>query len=89
MIMCNFCHSVFQVLPRTGQLIVHVQTSPPVAMAPERNTQEVSSGAGELSDSMSVGEVAVSHVRKKKSRVTEIIRLVNPDTLSHDIVLFF
>lgn len=89
MIMYHFCHSVFQVLPRTGQLIVHVQTSPPVAMAAERITQEVSSGAGELSDSMSVGEVAVSHVRKKKSRVTELIRLVNTDTLSREVVLFF
>ncbi len=38
-------------------------------MPPERRNQEASSGAGELSDSMSVGEVGVSHIRKKKSRV--------------------
>lgn len=67
----NFYGSVFQVLPKPGQLIIHVQTSPPVAMAPERSNQEVSSGAGELSDSMSVGDACVSHVRKKKSRVTD------------------
>uniref|UniRef100_A0A3B4WVV2 Serine/threonine-protein kinase 11-interacting protein n=1 Tax=Seriola lalandi dorsalis TaxID=1841481 RepID=A0A3B4WVV2_SERLL len=60
--------SLLQVLPKPGQQIVQVQTSPPVAMPPERSNQEVSSGAGELSDSMSVGEVGISHIRKKKSR---------------------
>lgn len=56
-----------QVLPKKGQLIVQVQTAAPVAMQPERSNQEVSSGAGELSDSMSAAEV--SNFRKKKSRV--------------------
>ncbi|XP_074482840.1 serine/threonine-protein kinase 11-interacting protein isoform X3 [Sebastes fasciatus] len=60
--------SELSVLPKPGQLIVQVQTSPPVAVQPERSNQEVSSGAGELSDSMSVGEVAVSHIRRKKSK---------------------
>uniref|UniRef100_A0A4W6F133 Serine/threonine-protein kinase 11-interacting protein n=1 Tax=Lates calcarifer TaxID=8187 RepID=A0A4W6F133_LATCA len=57
------------VLPKSGQLITQVQTLPPVAMPSERSNQEVSSGAGELSDSVSVGEVGVAHIRKKKSRV--------------------
>uniref|UniRef100_A0A8C9XT53 Serine/threonine-protein kinase 11-interacting protein n=1 Tax=Sander lucioperca TaxID=283035 RepID=A0A8C9XT53_SANLU len=61
-------HSLLQVLPKPGRLIVQVQTAPPVAMPPELSNQDVSSGAGELSDSQSVGEVAVSHNRKKKSR---------------------
>lgn len=60
--------SELSVLPKPGQLIVQVQTSAPVALPPERSNQEASSGAGELSDSMSVGEVGVSHIRKKKSR---------------------
>ncbi|XP_069020138.1 serine/threonine-protein kinase 11-interacting protein isoform X2 [Embiotoca jacksoni] len=60
--------SELSVLPKSGQLIVHAQTLPPVAMPPGRSNQEVSSGAGELSDSMSVGEVGVSRLRKKKSR---------------------
>ncbi|XP_032362495.1 serine/threonine-protein kinase 11-interacting protein isoform X2 [Etheostoma spectabile] len=60
--------SELSVLPKPGRLIVQVQTAPPVAMPPERSNQDVSSGAGELSDSQSVGEVAVSHIRKKKSR---------------------
>uniref|UniRef100_UPI0037E8D0BE serine/threonine-protein kinase 11-interacting protein n=1 Tax=Semicossyphus pulcher TaxID=241346 RepID=UPI0037E8D0BE len=57
--------SEISVLPKQGQLIVHqVQPPPP----PERTNQEVSSGVGELSDSVSVGEVGVSRIRKKKSR---------------------
>ncbi|XP_056286828.1 serine/threonine-protein kinase 11-interacting protein isoform X3 [Pseudoliparis swirei] len=55
------------VLPKPGRLIVQqVQPEPPVAMTAERSNQEVSSGAGELSDSLSVGEV--SRIRKKKSK---------------------
>lgn len=62
--------SVLQVLPRPGHIIIPAQTLPPVsAVQPERSNQEVSSGAGELSDSVSVPEVGVSHIRKKKSRV--------------------
>lgn len=63
---------VTQVLPKAGQLIAQVQTAPPAAVQPERSNQEVSSGAGELSDSMSVAEVGVSHLRKKKSRVRSV-----------------
>lgn len=64
--------NVLQVLPKAGQLIAHIQTAPPAAAQPERSNQEVSSGAGELSDSMSVAEVGVSHLRKKKSRVRSV-----------------
>ncbi|XP_070786725.1 serine/threonine-protein kinase 11-interacting protein [Enoplosus armatus] len=60
--------SELSVLPKPGQLIVQVQALPPVAVPPERSNQEVSSGAGELSDSMSVGEVGGSHIQRKKSR---------------------
>ncbi|XP_035808042.1 serine/threonine-protein kinase 11-interacting protein isoform X2 [Amphiprion ocellaris] len=57
------------VLPKPGQLIVQVQTLPSTTAVPsDRSNQEVSSGAGELSDSVSVGEVGVSNLRKKKSR---------------------
>ncbi|XP_022617624.1 serine/threonine-protein kinase 11-interacting protein isoform X1 [Seriola dumerili] len=65
---CPLSSYELSVLPKPGQQIVQVQTSPPVAMPPERSNQDVSSGAGELSDSMSVGEVGISHIRKKKSR---------------------
>ncbi|XP_062270667.1 LOW QUALITY PROTEIN: serine/threonine-protein kinase 11-interacting protein [Scomber scombrus] len=60
--------SELSVLPKPGQMIVQPQIPPPVSLPPERSNQEVSSGAGELSDSMSVGDVGVSHIRKKKSR---------------------
>ncbi|KAK1876486.1 Serine/threonine-protein kinase 11-interacting protein [Dissostichus eleginoides] len=60
--------SELSVLPKQGQLIVPVQTLPPVAMPTERSNQDGSSGAGELSDSMSVGEVGVTRLRKRKSR---------------------
>ncbi|KAM4560256.1 serine/threonine-protein kinase 11-interacting protein [Odontesthes bonariensis] len=60
--------SELSVLPKLGQRIVLEQALPPVVMPPARSNQEVSSGAGELSDSLSVGEVAVSRLRKRKSR---------------------
>lgn len=61
-----------QVLPKPGQLIVQPQATvapPPPSIPSERSNVEVSSGAGELSDSVSVGEVAVSSIRKKKLKV--------------------
>lgn len=58
-----------QVFPKTGQLIVQAPAAPPVSVPSERSIQELSSGAGELSDSVSVGEVAVSSIRKKKMKV--------------------
>uniref|UniRef100_A0A665WJU4 Uncharacterized protein n=1 Tax=Echeneis naucrates TaxID=173247 RepID=A0A665WJU4_ECHNA len=45
-----------------------IQSALPIPMPPERSNLEVSSGAGELSDSLSVGEVGISHIRKKKYR---------------------
>uniref|UniRef100_A0A667WIT5 Serine/threonine-protein kinase 11-interacting protein n=1 Tax=Myripristis murdjan TaxID=586833 RepID=A0A667WIT5_9TELE len=88
-----------QVLPKPGQLIGQTQTSPPVAMAPERGNQEVSSGAGELSDSLSVGEVGTALIHKKKSRSKVKVRRASisepsdtdyeprPQTSTYDIVL--
>ncbi|CAJ1086801.1 serine/threonine-protein kinase 11-interacting protein isoform X3 [Xyrichtys novacula] len=60
--------SEISVLPKQGQKIIQGQPSPALSRPPERTNQEASSGAGELSDSMSVGEVGVSRMRKKKSR---------------------
>lgn len=63
---------LLQVLPKPGQLIVQPQARvapPPPSIPSERSNAEVSSGAGELSDSVSVGEVAVSGIRKKKLKV--------------------
>ncbi|XP_041834979.1 serine/threonine-protein kinase 11-interacting protein isoform X2 [Melanotaenia boesemani] len=60
--------SELSVLPKPGRLVIQVQTPPAVTFPPERSNQEVSSGAGELSDSVSVGEVGVSRLRIRKSR---------------------
>ncbi|XP_049611417.1 serine/threonine-protein kinase 11-interacting protein isoform X2 [Syngnathus scovelli] len=59
--------SELSALPKVEQLIVRVQSSPPAEL--EQSHADVSSGAGELSDSLSVGEVRGSRGRKKKSRV--------------------
>ncbi|XP_029942141.1 serine/threonine-protein kinase 11-interacting protein [Salarias fasciatus] len=60
--------SELSILPKPGQHVVQAYAPPPVATATERGNQEASSGAGELSDSQSHGEAAVSSFRKKKSR---------------------
>ncbi|XP_053709407.1 serine/threonine-protein kinase 11-interacting protein isoform X1 [Synchiropus splendidus] len=52
------------VLPKPGQL----NRSQFSALPPERSNQDMSSGAGELTDSVSVGEVAVSRISRKKSK---------------------
>ncbi|XP_028322821.1 serine/threonine-protein kinase 11-interacting protein isoform X1 [Gouania willdenowi] len=56
--------SELSVLPKPGP----AQTLPAVATPSERLNHELSSGAGELSDSQSVGDAIVSSFRKKKSR---------------------
>nr|XP_057907538.1 serine/threonine-protein kinase 11-interacting protein isoform X2 [Doryrhamphus excisus] len=53
---------------QNGRRVVHVQPSPLTLSVSERSHPDVSSGAGELSDSMSVGEVGVPRGRRKKSR---------------------
>ncbi|CAB1327733.1 unnamed protein product [Coregonus sp. 'balchen'] len=63
--------SELSVLPKLGQLIGQFQSqaSPLVTRAPERGNQEVvSSGGGDLSDSLSVSEVGVTRQRKKKTK---------------------
>ncbi|CAL8282833.1 serine/threonine-protein kinase 11-interacting protein isoform X2 [Gadus morhua] len=96
---CTLTSSELSVLPKPGQLIGHSQAPPPVARETERGAEEGSSGAGELSDSMSVGEVAVTRVRRKKARAKVKVRRASiselsdtdhqprPRTSSQDIVL--
>ncbi|CAL8307355.1 unnamed protein product [Merluccius merluccius] len=91
--------SELSVLPKPGQLIGQSQAPPPVARETERGAEEGSSGAGELSDSMSVGEVAVMRGRRKKARAKVKVRRASisepsdtdphpkPQTASQDIVL--
>uniref|UniRef100_A0A8C8LWU6 Serine/threonine-protein kinase 11-interacting protein n=1 Tax=Oncorhynchus tshawytscha TaxID=74940 RepID=A0A8C8LWU6_ONCTS len=70
--------SELSVLPKPGQLIGQLQSqaSPLITRAPERGNQEVvSSGGGELSDSLSVSEVGVTRQRKKKAKVSHKVRV--------------
>uniref|UniRef100_A0A3P8P7H4 Serine/threonine-protein kinase 11-interacting protein n=1 Tax=Astatotilapia calliptera TaxID=8154 RepID=A0A3P8P7H4_ASTCA len=65
----NTRYSSLQVLPKPGPLMVQVQTLPSgYTMPAERSYQEASSGMGELSDSLSVGEAVVSNLRRRKNR---------------------
>ncbi|MEQ2204223.1 hypothetical protein XENOCAPTIV_009935, partial [Xenoophorus captivus] len=96
--------SELSVLPQAGQLIqgtdIQVQTSLPVFCdPPERRSQEPSSGAGELSDSLSVSEAGMSRFRRKKCRSKVKVRRASisepsdtdheprPISSTHDIVL--
>ncbi|KAM6945407.1 serine/threonine-protein kinase 11-interacting protein [Aplochiton taeniatus] len=65
---CPLSSSELSSLPKPGQLIGQAQAAPPVAVAPERNNQEVSSGGGELSDSLTAGPVIATPARRKKAR---------------------
>ncbi|XP_017282417.1 serine/threonine-protein kinase 11-interacting protein isoform X3 [Kryptolebias marmoratus] len=62
--------SELSVLPKGGgQQVIQVQPSlPSLVASSDRSAQEVSSAAGELSDSVSVREVGVSRLQRKKSK---------------------
>uniref|UniRef100_A0A3B3SV27 Serine/threonine-protein kinase 11-interacting protein n=1 Tax=Paramormyrops kingsleyae TaxID=1676925 RepID=A0A3B3SV27_9TELE len=92
--------SELAVLPKSGQLIGQLgQTMPPVAIVPERGATEVSSGGGDMSDSLSVSEPGVTRLPKKKSKNRVRVRRASisepSDTdheskamvIRHDIVL--
>ncbi|XP_077451200.1 serine/threonine-protein kinase 11-interacting protein [Stigmatopora argus] len=64
--------SELSALPRAGQMTVQVQLSPPAVL--EQSLADLSSGAGDLSDSLSVGEVIASRIHKKKSRTKVKVR---------------
>uniref|UniRef100_A0A4W5PIY4 Serine/threonine kinase 11 interacting protein n=1 Tax=Hucho hucho TaxID=62062 RepID=A0A4W5PIY4_9TELE len=62
--------------PKAAYLRLQSQASPFITRAPERGNQEVmSSGGGELSDSLSVSEVGVTRQRKKKAKVSHKVRV--------------
>lgn len=61
-------NALLQVLPRLG-LLIQSQNAPPVAEQPDRSNYDVSSAAGELTDSVSVPEFGVTNFQKKRNRV--------------------
>ncbi|XP_036426448.1 serine/threonine-protein kinase 11-interacting protein isoform X3 [Colossoma macropomum] len=60
--------SELAVLPKPGQLMGQTSLMQQVTTTPDQTVQEVSSGGGELSDSLSVGDSGVTRVMRKKSR---------------------
>nr|XP_006636762.1 PREDICTED: serine/threonine-protein kinase 11-interacting protein [Lepisosteus oculatus] len=61
--------SELAVLPKPGQLIGQiVQNTPQEVILSERGTQDVSSGGGELSDSLSLSESGAARLCRKKSK---------------------
>ncbi|KAI4900844.1 hypothetical protein NFI96_018189 [Prochilodus magdalenae] len=60
--------SELAVLPKPGQLMGHTSQMYQVSTTPDQAVQEVSSGGGEMSDSLSVGDSGIVKVYRKKSK---------------------
>lgn len=58
-----------QVFAKPRQIIQQMSQKHQVAMAPEQTVQDMSSGGGELSDSLSISELAASRAYRRKSKV--------------------
>ncbi|XP_072539908.1 serine/threonine-protein kinase 11-interacting protein [Salminus brasiliensis] len=74
-------------LPKPGQLMGQMAQKLPVTVSPEQGQQEVSSGGGEISDSLSVGDSGGSRVHRKKSRSKVKVRrasISEPSDTDHD-----
>ncbi|XP_036401115.1 serine/threonine-protein kinase 11-interacting protein [Megalops cyprinoides] len=86
---CQLSSSELAILPRPGQLIGHTASAvAPAAVATERGPQDVSSGAGEMSDSLSLSEPAVTRLHRKKSRNKVRVRrasISEPSDTDHDL----
>uniref|UniRef100_A0A8C1IC69 Serine/threonine-protein kinase 11-interacting protein n=1 Tax=Cyprinus carpio TaxID=7962 RepID=A0A8C1IC69_CYPCA len=58
------------ILPKPGQLVGQTSHTSQVYMAPDQGEQEVSSGGGDMTDSVTVSTSGVTRVRKRKHRVS-------------------
>ncbi|KAJ8247044.1 hypothetical protein GJAV_G00258140 [Gymnothorax javanicus] len=87
---CPLSSGELEVLRRLGQVISQTaqnlsQTS---SLASEKGPQEVSSGAGEMSDSLHLSEPAVKPLHRKKSRSKVRVRrasISEPSDTDHDL----
>uniref|UniRef100_A0A9J7YXL7 Serine/threonine-protein kinase 11-interacting protein n=1 Tax=Cyprinus carpio carpio TaxID=630221 RepID=A0A9J7YXL7_CYPCA len=57
------------ILPKPGQLVGQTSHTSQVYMAPDQGEQEVSSGGGDMTDSVTVSTSGVTRVRKRKHRI--------------------
>uniref|UniRef100_A0A3B4BQ35 Serine/threonine-protein kinase 11-interacting protein n=2 Tax=Pygocentrus nattereri TaxID=42514 RepID=A0A3B4BQ35_PYGNA len=79
--------SELAVLPKPGQLMGQTSLMQQVSATPEQTVQEVSSGGGELSDSLSVGDSGGTRVTRKKSRSKVKVRrasISEPSDTDHE-----
>ncbi|XP_022531059.2 serine/threonine-protein kinase 11-interacting protein [Astyanax mexicanus] len=75
-------------LPKPGQMMGQMSQKNSVSVSPDQGVQEVSSGGGEMSDSLSVGDSAgKSRLHRKKSRSKVRVRrasISEPSDTDHD-----
>ncbi|XP_062853710.1 serine/threonine-protein kinase 11-interacting protein [Trichomycterus rosablanca] len=89
--------SELMVLPKAGQSMGQISQAHKVAVASEQAVQDMSSGGGELSDSLSVSESGASRVSRRKSKNKVKVRTASisepsdtdhePRSASLDIIL--
>ncbi|XP_016308710.1 serine/threonine-protein kinase 11-interacting protein-like [Sinocyclocheilus anshuiensis] len=77
------------ILPKPGQLVGQTShTSQQVYMAPDQGGQEVSSGGGDMTDSVTVSISGVTRVRKRKHRNKVKVRrasISEPSDTDHEV----
>uniref|UniRef100_A0A673G719 Serine/threonine-protein kinase 11-interacting protein n=1 Tax=Sinocyclocheilus rhinocerous TaxID=307959 RepID=A0A673G719_9TELE len=77
------------ILPKPGQLVGQMsRTSQQVSMAPDQGGQEVSSGGGDMTDSLTVSISGVTRVRKRKPRNKVKVRrasISEPSDTDHEV----
>ncbi|XP_043097589.1 serine/threonine-protein kinase 11-interacting protein isoform X2 [Puntigrus tetrazona] len=77
------------ILPKPRQLIGQMShTSQQVSMAPEQGAQDVSSGGGDMTDSLTVSTSGVTRVRKRKQRNKVRVRrasISEPSDTDHEV----
>ncbi|XP_016129125.1 serine/threonine-protein kinase 11-interacting protein isoform X6 [Sinocyclocheilus grahami] len=77
------------ILPKPGQLVGQMsRTSQQVSMAPDQGGQEVSSGGGDMTDSLTVSISGVTRVRKRKHKNKVKVRrasISEPSDTDHEV----
>ncbi|XP_073708377.1 serine/threonine-protein kinase 11-interacting protein [Garra rufa] len=77
------------VLPKSGQLVGQMShTSQQVSLAPDQEGQEVSSGGGDMTDSVTVSISGVTRVRKRKHKNKVKVRrasISEPSDTDHEV----
>uniref|UniRef100_A0A9J8CRU7 Serine/threonine-protein kinase 11-interacting protein n=1 Tax=Cyprinus carpio carpio TaxID=630221 RepID=A0A9J8CRU7_CYPCA len=77
------------ILPKPGQLVGQMsRTSQQISMAPDQGGQEVSSGGGDMTDSLTVSISGVTRVRKRRNKNKVRVRrasISEPSDTDHEV----